>query len=252
MIREREAQCPVFAERTICEADADSRLPAHGVPEHVRACALEVDGSEQAIVRLQGPASKAPDVGHQAEAADESEEACDCDDRVGAEKGGASQLTASAETSGDVAAVSIAVDPVRAVKPVKMMQALQANIEALQKQAATILRNEKKARVLDKDGAPQCVPDEGGRQCLQSVILDLQSAARTFDDAAQASIEHAVSECDRRLSVCSSALATPTQGPLDSFSARTWPACYAEWRFGDGAPGLDRGCPYSSSRWRVV
>ena len=39
------------------------------------------------------------------------------------------------------------------------------------------------------------------------------------------------------------ALAIPTRGPLDSFGARTYPACYVEWWFGDGAPGLDRERP---------
>ena len=58
-----------------------------------------------------------------------------------------------------------------------------------------------------------------------------------------ASIERAVDETDRRLSVCPSAFAIPTQGPLDSFGARTYPACYVEWWFGDGAPGLDRERP---------
>ena len=39
------------------------------------------------------------------------------------------------------------------------------------------------------------------------------------------------------------ALAIPTQAPLDSFNATTYPACYVEWWFGDGAPGLDRERP---------
>ena len=30
---------------------------------------------------------------------------------------------------------------------------------------------------------------------------------------------------------------------MDSFNARTWPACYVEWWFGDCAPGLDRERP---------
>ena len=72
IVRERKAQCPVFSEITVCEAEAISRLPAHGVPEHGRACALEVDGVEHAAVRLQGPASRAPEVGHQADVAGES------------------------------------------------------------------------------------------------------------------------------------------------------------------------------------
>ena len=30
---------------------------------------------------------------------------------------------------------------------------------------------------------------------------------------------------------------------MDFFSARTWPACFVEWWFGDSAPGLDRERP---------
>ena len=83
------------------------------------------------------------------------------------------------------------------------------------------------------------VPDEGGRQTLQSLILDVQSTVRGFDERTQASVERALAETDTRLSVCSAALAIPTEGPLDSFIARTYPACYVEWWFGDGAPGLE-------------
>ena len=43
--------------------------------------------------------------------------------------------------------------------------------------------------------------------------------------------------------MCPEAFAIPTQAPMDSFNARTWPACYVEWWFGDGAPGLDRERP---------
>ena len=40
--------------------------------------------------------------------------------------------------------------------------------------------------------------------------------------------------------VCPTALAIPTQAPMDTFNATTWPASYVEWWFGDGAPGLHR------------
>lgn len=50
-------------------------------------------------------------------------------------------------------------------------------------------------------------------------------------------------QTDERLAVCPSALAIPTQEPLDSFSALTYPACYTEWWFGDGTPGLERERP---------
>ncbi len=131
IVRERKAQCPVFSEVEICEQEAGSRLLVHGVPEHVHACALEVDGAEHAFVRLQGPASRAPEVGHQADAAGESEGASDSEHSAAPEDSDAAQLAASSSgASPDVAELSIAVDPVHAVKPVQMMQALQGFVDA--------------------------------------------------------------------------------------------------------------------------
>ena len=78
---------------------------------------------------------------------------------------------------------------------------------------------------------------------MQSLILDVQARARSFGETAQATVERAVASTDRRFSVCPTALAIPTQGPMDSFHATTWPACYVEWWFGDGAPGLERDRP---------
>ena len=78
---------------------------------------------------------------------------------------------------------------------------------------------------------------------MQSLILDVHSTVRSFGEAAQATVESAIANADMRLSVCPAALAIPTQDPMDSFDARTWPACYVEWWFGDGAPGLDRDRP---------
>ena len=81
---------------------------------------------------------------------------------------------------------------------------------------------------------------------MQALILDVQSTARSFGEAAQATVERAIANTDRRLSVCPTALAIPTEGPMDSFNARTWvtwPASYVEWWFGDGAPGLERDRP---------
>ena len=220
IVRERKSQCPAFSDVTVCEAEAISRLPENGVPEHIRVCAVEVEGAEHTDVRLQGPASRAPDVGHQADAAGESESASESEHEATPEHGDADKPAASsADAALDVAELSIAVDSVHAVKPVQMMQALQGNLQALQSQAASILLNEKKARVQTSDGALQPVPDEGGRHCFGSLILDLQSTARGFDDAAQASVERAVAASDCRLNVCPSALAIPTQGPLDSFNS---------------------------------
>eukprot|EP00972_Heterocapsa_arctica_P044131 6514023-Heterocapsa_arctica.AAC.1 len=81
-----------------------------------------------------------------------------------------------------------------------MYQALQANIAALRKRAGNIIRNENRAMIENKDGVLQPVVDEGGRQCMQSLILDVQSKARGFDNATQATVESAVAETDSRLS----------------------------------------------------
>ena len=78
---------------------------------------------------------------------------------------------------------------------------------------------------------------------MQQLILDVQHTARSFGNDVQASIEKAIEGVDARLDVCPQALAIPTQGPLDSFNSRAYPACYVEWWFGDGAPALERDRP---------
>ena len=78
---------------------------------------------------------------------------------------------------------------------------------------------------------------------MQQLISDAQHTSISFDDGAPTSVVSAIDGADARLGVCPSALAIPTQGPLDSFNARTHPACYAEWWFGDGAPALERDRP---------
>ena len=86
--------------------------------------------------------------------------------------------TASLEDLEDgVAISSIAVDPVHHLQPVQMMQALQGQIELMHEQAAAIAKNELHGKVADADGVLQPVVDEGGRHCLKSVVLDLQTIA---------------------------------------------------------------------------
>ena len=156
IVRERKQQCPAYSSAVSCDAaQAAARLPAHGVPAQVSACAQEVEGSQNAPVRLQGPASKVPDVGKLPDAGGESEEESESDHAHDA---------TVAEEHLQAAEVSIALDPVHDLQPVKMMQALQGNIDALQSYAAKVLRNEKQARIQDKDGVLQPVVDEGGRE----------------------------------------------------------------------------------------
>ena len=103
------------------------------------------------------------------------------------------------------------------------MQALKAHMGAVQTHAGKISRNEKMARVKGKDGALQAVADEGGRQHMQSLILDVQATSRSFDRNALAEVESFIAQGDRRKTVCPMALAIPTEKPMDSFDARTWP-----------------------------
>ena len=143
IVRERKQQCPAFANVVVREDVAATRLPAHGIPEHVACCAQEVDGSENALARLTGPASRAPEVGKEEGAGDESEDGADSDDA--SEDTEASEAGAGsrpAEPQQEVPEASIAVDPVQDVKPVQMMRSLQANIASVQRQAAEIIRNE--------------------------------------------------------------------------------------------------------------
>ena len=86
------------------------------------------------------------------------------------------------------------MDPIHDVKPAKMLQALRGNIEALQTHAATIIRNEKAAKIADKNGVLQPVTDAGGRECMQRLILDVQSTARSLGESAQATVERAVAK----------------------------------------------------------
>ena len=61
-----------------------------------------------------------------------------------------------------IAENTVAVDPIHDVAPVRLMQALQGSINALQSQAARIIKNEKTPTVVDNDGVLQPVVDEGG------------------------------------------------------------------------------------------
>ena len=143
----------------------------------------------------------------------------------------------------NVAETTVAVDPVHHVGPVRMMQALQGTLQALHEQAARIARNEKTPTVADSNGALQPVADEGGRHAMSSMVLDVQSAARTFDERAKVVMEQAHAGADACRVVGPQSLSVPTQRPLSSYVSRSWPACYTEFWFGDGAPNLERERP---------
>ena len=73
IVRERKAECATFADVTLREDEAETRLPDDGVPEHIQTCVQHVEGSDKAPVRLQGPASRAPELGTIEEAGEDSE-----------------------------------------------------------------------------------------------------------------------------------------------------------------------------------
>ena len=234
IVAERQLQCPAFSNIKVRQDLATTRLPLEGIPEHITSCATQISGSERAPMRLDGPASKAPDSGKVDDSGQTSSE-----ETEGEESNDDPENTSSATG----AEASIAVDSMHDIKPVRAMQALKAQMEAIQTHAEKIIRNEKMARVKGHDGVLQPVADEGGRQHMQSLILDVQATSRSFDRNALAEVESFIAQGDRRRTVCPMALAIPTEKPMDSFDARTWPACFTEWWFGDGAPNLDRQRP---------
>ena len=79
IVRERKAECATFADVVLREDEAATRLPADGVPDHLLCCAQEVEGSENAPVRMQGPASRAPEHSMREEAGEDSESQSDGD-----------------------------------------------------------------------------------------------------------------------------------------------------------------------------
>ena len=195
-------------------------------------------GAGKAPVRLLGPASRAPEVGRDDEAGEESEEEQEAD-----KDGESAEQPDMAYLHENVAETTVAVDPVHHAGPNRMMQALQGTLEALQEQAARIAKNETTPTVADCNGALQPVADEGGRHTMRSMVLDVQSAARAFDEQSQVVLEQAQAGADTCRMVGPQALSVPTQSPLSSFDSRSWPACYVEFWFGDGAPNLERERP---------
>ena len=102
----------------------------------------------------------------------------------------------------DVPEEIIAADPAHSVQPVKLIQALQAVIEAIAAHVGEIVRNVKRALTPDQNGSLQPVVGEGGRQCMQQLIVVVHRTARSFDEKVQASVHKALGNTDVRLSVC--------------------------------------------------
>ena len=78
IVTERQLQCPAFNNIKVRRDLATTRLPVDGVPEHITVCATEVAGSEHAPMRLDGPASKAPESGKVDDSGHTSSEDTEC------------------------------------------------------------------------------------------------------------------------------------------------------------------------------
>ena len=150
IVRERKAQCPVFSEVKLAD---ETRLPECGVPEHITACASTVEGAERAPSRLLGPASRAPEISKYEEA-DEATDASDSHDDKDAPVSarGACQPADGQDAGPDAAATgegiaeaSIAIDPTHHLEPAKMVQALRAQLDAVQAHAAKVWRDSEAA-----------------------------------------------------------------------------------------------------------
>ena len=189
------------------EDEAATRIPQDGVPEHLQCCTQHVEGSDKAPVRLLGPASRAPELLTIEEAGEDSESHSDGDDGSTADDG-AHQTDVSGEH--DIAAENaMALDPVSDIAPVRMMQALQGSIEALQAQAARIAKTKNAYHRCFRRCSSTC--RRRGREALLGIC-----GARFAD---RGGILSAQAGADASRTVSPQALAVPTDKPLDSFDA---------------------------------
>ena len=92
-----------------------TRLPENGIPDHVHCCAQHVEGSDKTLVRLVGPASKAPEISKGDEMGEKFEES---DDATPIDASTAEPEYYFRDNSGES---TVALDPVYDVAPVKMM-----------------------------------------------------------------------------------------------------------------------------------
>ena len=240
IIKERQQECPAFAHVKINEEASANLLPDEGVPLHVSCCTEQVEGSSNAPVRLLGPASRAPETSRLHDAGEDSEGS---DKEVGGAEQPADGPSCTRTDEEMCAETVIAVDPVHDANPVRKLQALKGTIETLENQAKEVLRNESRATVADSSGILHPVTDEGGRDVVQSLVLDVQHVAKAFDERTQHVLEQSQLNAEQQRPVSPAALAIPVHGPLSSFDARTWPACFVEFWYGDGAPNLERDRP---------
>ena len=121
---------------------------------------------------------------------------------------------------------------------------MKAKMSEMERQALIIAKRESVARVEDSNGLLQPVADQGGRQLLREIVLDVQTVASSLSRRGKLDVERACQNAEEAREVNPVALAVPSGvQPLNAWDARTWPVCFTEWWFGDGAPNLQRDRP---------
>ncbi|CAE7160870.1 unnamed protein product [Symbiodinium necroappetens] len=121
-----------------------------------------------------------------------------------------------------------------------MLVSLQENLRMLEEEAAKVGREEAKKRLEDGDGAQALCTDVGGREVCKQIAVDIQAVAQRLGPQARLRVEEAIRSAEVQQSVSPQGLAVPTNEPLSFFDAGTWPACFTEFLYGDGCPGLKR------------
>ena len=241
LVRRRRRECAAYQHAQILEEEANVRLPEDGVPDSVANCAQELDGLEEAPVQLSGPASRVPERPRHEDAGEGSESSCE--DERAVEPVGAQELSLQ-EMTENVATASIAVDPSQDPDGAQLFEAMKAKMSEMERQALIIAKRESVARIEDNDGLLQPVADEGGRQLLREIVLDVQTVASTLSRRGKLEVERACQNAEELREVNPVALSVPSGvQPLSAWDARTWPVCFTEWWFGDGAPNLQRDRP---------
>ena len=92
------------------------------------------------------------------------------------------------------------------------------------------------------------VPDHGGRRVADTMLQDLHSAAKDFNDNVQQELENLAAQVDSSVAP-TEALHVPTGKPMNAFQPGSWACAFTEFFFGDGTPGLLRDTALLFEEW---
>ena len=223
--RYRKQVCPAFQDVAIRDNISENILPEEGVPFSLQSCTVPLPeltdvkqhfpglaGSDQHLLQTEANEVSEQDSGSDAQAEEESK-----------------------TINEPIIALSTAADHDSTL----MFSVFQEKMKLLQEEAMRVASAEKQ-QLLGCDGLQTSCVDEGGRQICRKIVLDLQDTAQRLHGEARIRIEEAIRESDNHQTADPAALAAPTNEPLSWYKAATWPASFAQFIYGDGAPALAR------------